>query len=136
MLYLIDSRGSPACNLKSSDPQEMATIHQRLFFDCELFDSLTRLVVIFIEMNFPSQLFCRIFHYFKVPLAFDLITDLQEEPLQEFFESLGFLEKFIEGKQWFVGERATVADLSILATYSTIRVSQHCHKELNSEYYF
>lgn len=46
MLYLIDSRAGTDCSLKSSDPQEMATIHQRLFFDCELFDGLTRLVVI------------------------------------------------------------------------------------------
>jgi glutathione S-transferase len=45
-------------------------------------------------------------------------------------EAFDFMEKFLEGRKWFCGDNLTLADLSILATISTILVRRKRNSQL------
>lgn len=50
-------------------------------------------------------------------------TKIAEEKRNQVYEAFGFLEQFLDGRKWFCGNNMTIADLSILASVSSIIVS-------------
>jgi glutathione S-transferase len=59
-----------------------------------------------------------------MPVWKDETTVVPEEPKANLYEALQMLDSMLEQNEWFVGECVTIADLSILATVSTIVVCE------------
>jgi glutathione S-transferase len=57
-----------------------------------------------------------------MPVWKDETTVVPKEPKTKLYEALQMLDSMLEQNEWFVGECVTIADLSILATVSTIVV--------------
>lgn len=49
---------------------------------------------------------------------------ITDEKRNQVFEAFGFMEKFLDGRKWFCGDNLTIADLSILASMSSVLVEQ------------
>nr|XP_033341624.1 glutathione S-transferase 1-1-like isoform X1 [Megalopta genalis] len=98
MLYLVEQYAKDD-SLYPKDPKKRAVINQRLFFDaCTLYKSLA-------DYYYPML-------FAKAP------ADKQK------FEAIGtaltFAEKFLEDNEFFAGKTMTVADLTLVATITTL----------------
>lgn len=58
----------------------------------------------------------------KFPALFLGETKITDDKREQVYEAFGFMEKFLEGRKWFCGVNLTIADLSILASMSSIIV--------------
>jgi len=97
--YLVESR-APGSSLFPSDPAERALVNQRLYFSAGTFHPRVRAIA------FPALF-----------LGEKKITD---EKRNQVFEAFGFMEKFLDERKWFCGDNLTIADLSILASMSSV----------------
>lgn len=67
---------------------------------------------------------------FQFPVLFlgeDEIHDEKKTPMEE---ALGFLDVFLEGTNFVCGENLTIADCSLVASVSSLVVSNFCNLEL------
>ncbi|KAI8420633.1 hypothetical protein MSG28_007877 [Choristoneura fumiferana] len=90
--YLVNKygKGSP---LYPEDPQARALVDQRLYFDI-------------------STLYQRYMDY----LIPQMLEPADEAKLKKVEEALGFVETFLEGRQYIAGDNLTLADYSIAAS--------------------
>ncbi|KAF2891055.1 hypothetical protein ILUMI_15118 [Ignelater luminosus] len=88
--------------LYPDDPYIRAVINQRLHFDSGvLFPTALRIIM---------------------PLALKETNVVPPEKAAEIIEAYGFLEKFLEGNKWMAGENVTLADISLIATVTSLDV--------------
>jgi len=100
-IYLVEKYGKTD-SLYPSDPKKRAIVNQRLFFD------LGTLYQRYADLYYP-QLFA------KVPANPDNLKKLED--------AVGFLNTFLEGQTYAAGDTVTLADISLVATISTLDVS-------------
>lgn len=72
--------------------------------------------------NFLFFFLCR-----KFPAIFLGETKISDEKRKQVYEAFGYMENFLEGRKWFCSDNLTIADLSILASLSSIIVRQMIH---------
>lgn len=101
LAYLAEQYGTET-NLYPTDHQQRALINQRLYFDL-------------------GTLYQRFGEFFYPQLHNNESADA--EKLKKVEEALGFLNTFLENQQYAAGEHLTIADISLLATVSTIEVA-------------
>lgn len=94
MTYLVN-KYAPGHDLYPSDAQVRATIDRFLYFDVTAISTGAR------DIYFPT-LFAK--------------TPVDPEKEKAFREKLSLLNSFLEGNKYLVGEKRTLADLSIYAT--------------------
>lgn len=89
-------------SLYPKDPQKRALVNQRLYFDQgTLYQRLA-------DYYYP-QIFA------KAPPSADALKKLED--------AVGFLDKFLENSTYVAGEHLTLADISLVATVSTLDVA-------------
>ncbi|XP_016968911.1 uncharacterized protein LOC108036991 [Drosophila rhopaloa] len=99
-VYLVEKYGKDD-SLYPKDPKKQAVVNQRLYFD----------------MGSLSDSFAKYYYpYFRTG---KLGT---EEDLKKIETVFGFLDTFLEGKDYVAGDQLTVADFAILANVSTYDV--------------
>ncbi|KAF7400774.1 hypothetical protein HZH66_005958 [Vespula vulgaris] len=99
--YLVEKYAADD-SLYPKDPQQRATLWQRLIFDASvLFHILKRI--------------CRPIFYGSEKKIPKLLMDELEEALELF-------DKLLEGKQWLVGDSYTIADICNVSTISSLTV--------------
>ncbi|XP_017041174.1 uncharacterized protein LOC108088048 isoform X2 [Drosophila ficusphila] len=99
-VYLAEKYGKDD-SLFPKDPQKQAVVNQRLYFD----------------MGTLSDAFGKYYY----PL-FRTGKPGTEEDLKKIETAFGFLDTFLEGKDYVAGDQQTVADIAILAIVSTYEV--------------
>ncbi|KAF9409094.1 hypothetical protein HW555_011441 [Spodoptera exigua] len=97
--YLVSKYGDKNNSLYPSDPQTRAVVDQRLDFDL-------------------GTLYPRFGQYFYPQIFAGAKAD--DALLKKLEEALVFLNTFLEGNKYAVGDKLTLADLSLVATVSTI----------------
>ncbi|CRK97493.1 CLUMA_CG010882, isoform A [Clunio marinus] len=97
--YLVDSKASGS-SLYPTNPTERALVNQRLYFDAGTLYPRVRAIAF--------------------PALFLGETKISDEKRKQVYEAFGFMEKFLTGRKWFCGDKMTIADLSILASLSSI----------------
>lgn len=65
------------------------------------------------------------FNFLQFPAIFLSEKRISNEKRLAVLEAFDFMEKFLEGRKWFCGEQMTMADLSILASLSSILVLEN-----------
>jgi glutathione S-transferase len=122
--YLAESKQTHNNTLISNIPKEKALIQQRLYFD--LGTLMPRLMAAVVSWLFLclDRFYDFRFLFNKMPVWKDETTVVPEEPKANLYEALQMLDSMLEQNEWFVGECVTIADLSILATVSTIVVCE------------
>ncbi|XP_017041173.1 glutathione S-transferase D2 isoform X1 [Drosophila ficusphila] len=99
-IYLVEKYGKDD-SLYPKDPQKQAVVNQRLYFD----------------MGTLSDAFGKYYY----PL-FRTGKPGTEEDLKKIETAFGFLDTFLEGKDYVACDQLTVADIAILANVSTFEV--------------
>lgn len=56
------------------------------------------------------------------PIRLGQTKTVPAEKIELINEAYGFLEKFLENQNWVVGETTTLADLSLIATITTLDI--------------
>ncbi|KAF2901366.1 hypothetical protein ILUMI_04824 [Ignelater luminosus] len=98
-VYLVTKYGKDD-SLYPYDPYNRAVINQRLHFDSGiLFPRMIRIVM---------------------PLVRKETNVVPPEKAAEIIEAYEFLEKFLEGNKWMAGDDVTLADLSLIATVTSL----------------
>jgi len=101
IVYLVEKYGKTD-SLYPKDPQKRALVNQRLYFDQgTLYQRLA-------DYYYP-QIFA------KAAANPDLLKKLED--------AVGFLDKFLENSTYVAGETLTLADISLVATVSTLDVA-------------
>uniref|UniRef100_A0A6B2EAA1 glutathione transferase n=1 Tax=Phlebotomus kandelakii TaxID=1109342 RepID=A0A6B2EAA1_9DIPT len=95
--YLVTTR-APGSSLYPADPKKRAVVDARLFLDSTL------------------HAVSRSFFY---PIHSMGETKIPELPKQRLYQLLGYLDDMMEGKKFVAGDELTIADFSILASFST-----------------
>uniref|UniRef100_A0A1I8P9V2 Uncharacterized protein n=1 Tax=Stomoxys calcitrans TaxID=35570 RepID=A0A1I8P9V2_STOCA len=103
MIYLVEKYGKEDDPLYPSCPQQRAVINQRLYFD------MGSLYKSFAEYFYPQV---------KEKKPAD------PEMFKKFEAAMEFLDLFLSTSKYVAGDNMTLADLSILATVSTIEIAQ------------
>nr|WGO51738.1 glutathione S-transferase delta 1 [Ectropis grisescens] len=98
--YLANKYGKGS-SLYPEDPQTRALVDQRLYFD------IGTLSARYVEYYYPK--------FFGKQVDEDRKTKLED--------ALQFLDTFLEGQTYVAGDSLTLADLSLVATVSTIELS-------------
>lgn len=99
--YLVEKYGKTD-SLYPKDPKKRALVNQRLYFDIgTLYQRLA-------DFYYP-QIFA------KAPANPDNLKKLED--------AVGFLDKFLEGQEYSAGDSLTIADISLVATVSTLDVA-------------
>jgi len=101
MVYLVEKYGKTA-SLYPADPKARALVNQRLYFD------LGTLYQRFADYYYP-QIFA------KQPANPDNFKKLED--------AVGFFNTFLEGQTYAAGDNLTVADISLVATISSLEVA-------------
>lgn len=65
---------------------------------------------------------CFFFLCIQYPILFMGETTISQDKKEKLYEAFEWMEKFLEGQNWFAGDTMTIADLSILASLSSILV--------------
>ncbi|KAH8408034.1 hypothetical protein KR222_011533, partial [Zaprionus bogoriensis] len=97
LVYLVEKYAKDD-SLYPKDPQGRALVNQRLYFD----------------MGTLYQAFAE----YSTPLFMKKVTD--PEKLKKLETALEFLNTFLESKTYVAGDRLTIADLSLLATVTSL----------------
>ncbi|CAO1403684.1 unnamed protein product [Diamesa tonsa] len=97
--YLVESK-APGSSLFPTDPAQRALVNQRLYFDAGTMYPRIRAIC--------------------YPVIYLGETKISEEKRNQVYEAFGFLEQFLDGHKWFCGDNMTIADLSLLASVSSI----------------
>jgi len=101
MVYLVEKYGKTA-SLYPSDPKARAVVNQRLYFDMgTLYQRLA-------DYYYP-QIFT------KAPANPDNLKKLED--------AVGFLNVFLDNQTYAAGDNLTIADISLVATVSTLDVA-------------
>uniref|UniRef100_A0A1L8E4X3 glutathione transferase n=1 Tax=Nyssomyia neivai TaxID=330878 RepID=A0A1L8E4X3_9DIPT len=96
--YLVNSK-SPGNSLYPTDPKIRALVDSRMQFDS---DSLYPKI----RDNF-------------FPVLVRGMKNIEEDKKQAIYQTLSLMETFLEGQEWFAADHPTLADLAILASFST-----------------
>ncbi|XP_055683074.1 inactive glutathione S-transferase D3-like isoform X4 [Lutzomyia longipalpis] len=96
--YLANSK-APGNPLYPTDPKIRALVDSRMQFDS---DSLYPKI----RDNF-------------FPVLVSGVRKIEEEKKQAIYQTLSLMNTFLEGRQWFAADHPTLADLAILASFST-----------------
>lgn len=102
ILYLVDKYGE-ADSLYPSDPKKRAVVNHRLFFD------IGTLYQRFADYYYPPILT-------KVPPNPEIFKKLEE--------AVGILNIYLDGQEFAAGSGFTVADISLIATVSSLDAAQ------------
>jgi glutathione S-transferase len=103
MIYLVEKYGKdPAQSLYPKDCAQRAYVNMRLFFECGNFS------------NVHQQL------YYKMWTK--EMTTPSTEQLKHAQECYELIEQFLTDKDWLVGDQVTLADLSMIATLSSMMI--------------
>nr|APC23399.1 GSTd6 [Liposcelis entomophila] len=97
--YLVRQYGKDD-TLYPKNPQLKALVDQRLYFDCDTLWPRIRAI--------------------GFPLIWLGETKISEKLRKSLNEAIGFLDKFLHGRKWLCGNNYTIADISILASLSSI----------------
>nr|AIH07590.1 glutathione S-transferase epsilon 15 [Spodoptera litura] len=92
-------------DLYPSDPQQRAMIDQKLHFDSG---------ILYPALRENDE-----------PIFFGTATSLKPEGVAKIRSAYNFTEKFLTGTQWLAGNKLTVADISCVATVSTLNELLH-----------
>ncbi|XP_070499907.1 glutathione S-transferase 1-like [Chironomus tepperi] len=114
--YLVETR-APNSPLYPSDPAERALVNQRLYFDA-------------------GTLYPRI-RAIAYPALYLGEKNIADEKRNHIHDAFILMENFLEGRKWFCGDNMTIADLSILASVSSIihiGASLHNYRNLKRWY--
>ncbi|XP_032312297.1 glutathione S-transferase D2 isoform X2 [Drosophila ananassae] len=95
--YLVEKYGKDD-SLYPKDPQKRAVVNQRLYFDMGIYNAMFK-------------------YYF---IAFSTGKYGSEEDFKGLENVFGFLNTFLEGHDYVAGDKLTIADISILASVSTL----------------
>ncbi|XP_055683094.1 glutathione S-transferase 1-like [Lutzomyia longipalpis] len=95
--YLVTTR-APGSPLYPTDPKKRATVDARLHLDCTL------------------HAISRSFFY---PIHSLGETKIPDPPKQRLYKLLGHLNDMMEGQKFVAGDEPTIADFSLLASFST-----------------
>ncbi|XP_037947130.1 glutathione S-transferase 1-1-like [Teleopsis dalmanni] len=101
-VYLVEKYGK-SDSLYPTCPKKRAVINQRLYFD------MGTLYKSFADYYYP-QIMAK--------------TPADPEKFKQIETAFGFLNTFLEGQQYVVGDSLTVADLALLATVSTFDIAR------------
>uniref|UniRef100_A0A1L8E4G0 glutathione transferase n=1 Tax=Nyssomyia neivai TaxID=330878 RepID=A0A1L8E4G0_9DIPT len=96
--YLVNSK-DPGNPLYPTDPAVRALVDARLYFDA-------------------ATIFPRMRAIFA-PILFFGAKAIEEEKKQAFYHALEIMNTFLEGRIWFAADHPTLADLALLASFST-----------------
>lgn len=108
-------------SLMSTDPRLLARINQLLFFDFELFRVMGEVGVS--SRNIAEGQTCLSEFIFQIPLlSHKAVMEPSQKALAIMFEKLDALEHYLKQRVWVSGEFLTIADFSVLATFSAIYV--------------
>ncbi|CAH1636155.1 unnamed protein product [Spodoptera littoralis] len=102
--YLMNKYGKNS-DLYPSDPQQRAMIDQKLHFDSG---------ILYPALRENDE-----------PIFFGTATSLKPEGVAKIRSAYDFTEKFLTGSQWLAGNKLTVADISCVATVSTLNELLH-----------
>uniref|UniRef100_A0A1L8E503 glutathione transferase n=1 Tax=Nyssomyia neivai TaxID=330878 RepID=A0A1L8E503_9DIPT len=97
--YLVNSK-APGNPLYPIDPKVRALVDARLYFDA-------------------ATIFPRIVG-FTYPLLVHGRNIVDADRKKSLYDTLDLMEIFLEGKQWFAADHPTLADLNLLATFSSL----------------
>ncbi|KAG5679576.1 hypothetical protein PVAND_009136 [Polypedilum vanderplanki] len=98
--YLVETRGSSDSHLYPKDPKERALVNQRLYFDAGTLYPRVRAIA--------------------YPVLFLGEKKISDEKRNHILDAFTYMENFLEGRKWFCGDHLTIADLSLLASLSSI----------------
>lgn len=90
--------------LYPNDPQERAVVNQRLMFDL-------------------GTLYERYGDYYFPRMTKKIPEDL--EKFKKFEDAVAFLDEFLSKTKYAAGDKITIADYSLIASWSTIDVSEY-----------
>ncbi|KAH8246895.1 hypothetical protein KR032_002984 [Drosophila birchii] len=108
VVYLAEKYGKPDTPLYPRDPKKRAVILQRLFFDLDTI------------YNAISAYFFPIFRTGKVG---------DQAALEKIKSAFGFLDSFLDGKDYFAGSQLSVADIVLLSSVSMVEMVKFDLKE-------
>lgn len=117
MTYFVNQYGKDD-SLYPKDPKKRAVVDQRLYFDIgTLYARFGDLYV----CDFWKWFFFVLNVIFQYPIIF---AGAPQDPakLEKINEAMKFLDIFLEGEKYVAGDNLTVADLTIVATVSTLEV--------------
>ncbi|XP_058453689.1 glutathione S-transferase 1-1-like [Malaya genurostris] len=97
--YLVEQY-NPESSLYPMDPKQRGIVNQRLYFD-------------------STVLYARVLSAI-IPILRQGVTNIPQDKKKAIKDALGTLNTCLDGQDWVAGENCTVADLSLLASVSTI----------------
>lgn len=59
---------------------------------------------------------------FQMGLSYKLINEIEQEKINQMNQGYEFVNKFLEGQQWVIGSNITLADLTLIATVTTMDI--------------
>ncbi|KAJ8709312.1 hypothetical protein PYW07_009138 [Mythimna separata] len=98
--YLVNKYGKSNSSLYPTDPEKRALIDAKLHFDSG---------ILYPALRENDE-----------PIFFGTATSLKPEGVAKIKSAYDFTEKFLTGVQWLAGDELTLADISCVATVSTL----------------
>lgn len=67
----------------------------------------------------------QLFFIFQYPILFEGVTEIKDKLRNDLNATLGFLNQFLEDQKWVAGDKPTIADTAILASFSSVVVRKY-----------